>query len=383
MKDELVLSVEPEVSTKEIEKELDDKKEISEEKVEDSLNYDKLSNNEKKAIDDFISKLDLSDTGTVLAYGSQAQQEIAKFSDSVLENVKTKDIGNVGDLLSDLVVEIKEFDNMADVNDSKGILAIFSSVKKRIDKLLAKYSKVNTNVEKIEKNLDDHRVRLLKDIAIFDEMYEKNIESFKLISLYIIAGEKKLQELKDVELPKLKEKASKSGDQLDAQKVNDMSEMITRFEKKLYDLKTTRIISIQMAPQIRMIQNNDSELVEKIQSSITNTIPLWKNQIVIALGLANAKSALKSQQEVSELTNQMLKKNSETLKQGTIDIARESEKAIVDVETLKKTNSDIIETLDQIITIHEEGSKKRAEAEIELKKIEDELKNKLVEINSK
>ena len=192
-------------------------------------------------------------------------------------------------------------------------------------------------------------------------------------SLYIIAGEKKLQELKEIELPKLKEKASKSGDQLDAQKVNDMSEMITRFERKLYDLKTTRIISIQMAPQIRMIQNNDSELVEKIQSSITNTIPLWKNQIVIALGLANAKSALKSQQEVSELTNQMLKKNSETLKQGTIDIARESEKAIVDVETLKKTNSDIIETLDQIITIHEEGSKKRVEAEIELKKIEDEI----------
>ena len=383
MKDELVLSVEPEVSTKEIEKELDDKKEISEEKVEDSLNYEKLTNNEKKAIDEFIAKLDLSDTGTVLAYGNQAQQEIAKFSDSVLENVKTKDIGNVGDLLSDLVVEIKEFDNMADVNDSKGILAIFSSVKKRVDKLLAKYSKVNTNVEKIEKNLDDHRVRLLKDIAIFDEMYEKNIESFKLISLYIIAGEKKLQELKEIELPKLKEKASKSGDQLDAQKVNDMSEMITRFERKLYDLKTTRIISIQMAPQIRMIQNNDSELVEKIQSSITNTIPLWKNQIVIALGLANAKSALKSQQEVSELTNQMLKKNSETLKQGTIDIARESEKAIVDVETLKKTNSDIIETLDQIITIHEEGSKKRVEAEIELKKIEDELKNKLVEISNK
>ena len=383
MKDELVLSVEPEVSTKEIERELDDKKEISEEKVEDSLNYEKLTNNEKKAIDEFIAKLDLSDTGTVLAYGNQAQQEIAKFSDSVLENVKTKDIGNVGDLLSDLVVEIKEFDNMADVNDSKGILAIFSSVKKRVDKLLAKYSKVNTNVEKIEKNLDDHRVRLLKDIAIFDEMYEKNIESFKLISLYIIAGEKKLQELKEIELPKLKEKASKSGDQLDAQKVNDMSEMITRFERKLYDLKTTRIISIQMAPQIRMIQNNDSELVEKIQSSITNTIPLWKNQIVIALGLANAKSALKSQQEVSELTNQMLKKNSETLKQGTIDIARESEKAIVDVETLKKTNSDIIETLDQIITIHEEGSKKRVEAEIELKKIEDELKNKLVEISNK
>ena len=221
---------------------------------------------------------------------------------------------------------------------------------------------------------------MLKDIAIFDEMYDKNLDSFKQISLYIIAGEKKLQELKEVELPKLQEQAQASGEQIDAQKVNDLMAIINRFEKKLYDLKTTRIISIQMAPQIRMIQNNDSELVEKIQSSITNTIPLWKNQVVIALGLANAKTALNTQQAVTEITNEMLKKNSENLKQGTIEIAAESEKAIVDVETLKKTNSDIIETLDSLIKIHDEGAKQRSEAEIELQKIEKELKDKLVEI---
>ena len=223
---------------------------------------------------------------------------------------------------------------------------------------------------------------MLKDIAIFDEMYDKNLDSFKQISLYIIAGEKKIKELKEVELPKLQEQAKQSGEQIDAQKVNDLMAVISRFEKKIYDLKTTRIISIQMAPQIRMIQNNDSELVEKIQSSIINTIPLWKNQVVIALGLANAKNALNTQQSISEITNEMLKKNSENLKQGTIEIAAESEKAIVDVETLKKTNSDIIETLDSLIKIHDEGAKKRTEAEVELQKIEQELKQKLVEIKN-
>ena len=247
---------------------------------------------------------------------------------------------------------------------------------------MSKYDKVNNNIDKIEKRLEQHKVQMLKDIAIFDEMYEKNLDSFKQISLYIIAGDKKIKELKEVELPKLQKQAEESGEQIDAQKVNDLMAVISRFEKKIYDLKTTRIISIQMAPQIRMIQNNDSELVEKIQSSIINTIPLWKNQVVIALGLANAKSALNTQQAVSEITNEMLKKNSENLKQGTIEIAAESEKAIVDVETLKKTNSDIIETLDSLIKIHDEGAKKRSEAEVELQKIEQELKQKLVEIKN-
>lgn len=381
-KENLVLEVKPEISTKEIENELIEKKVISEEQVEDSLNYEKLSDAEKAAIDEFISKVDVNDTAIVLSYGASAQQEIAKFSDDVLTNVRTKNTGDVGELLTDLVVEIKDFDSASDINSPKGLFSIFNSLKKRVSKLLTKYDKVNNNIDKIEKKLENHKVQMLKDIAIFDEMYEKNLESFKQISLYIIAGDKKIKELKEVELPKLQEQAKASGEQIDAQKVNDLIAVISRFEKKIYDLKTTRIISIQMAPQIRMIQNNDSELVEKIQSSIINTIPLWKNQVVIALGLANAKSALNTQQAVSEITNEMLKKNSENLKQGTIEIAAESEKAIVDVETLKKTNSDIIETLDALIQIHDEGTKKRTEAEVELQKIEKELKDKLVEIRN-
>ena len=381
-KENLILEVKPEISTKEIENELIEKKVISEEQVENSLNYEKLSDAEKSAIDEFISKVDVNDTGIILSYGASAQQEIAKFSDDVLQNVRTKNTGDVGDLLTDLVVEIKDFDGAEDINSSKGIFSIFNSLKKRVSKLLAKYDKVNNNIDKIEKKLEEHKIQMLKDIAIFDEMYDKNLDSFKQISLYIIAGEKKIKELKEVELPKLQEQAKQSGEQIDAQKVNDLMAVISRFEKKIYDLKTTRIISIQMAPQIRMIQNNDSELVEKIQSSIINTIPLWKNQVVIALGLANAKNALNTQQSISEITNEMLKKNSENLKQGTIEIAAESEKAIVDVETLKKTNSDIIETLDSLIKIHDEGAKKRTEAEVELQKIEQELKQKLVEIKN-
>ncbi len=379
--DELELKVGmKEEEGKKIESELLENKEFTEEKIEKSLNYDLLDEKEKEAINDFIAKVDFSDTTTVLAYGSNAQKEIAQFSDDVLTNVRTKNTGDVGELLTDLVTEIKDFDSASNIKESKGLLGIFDSLKKRISRLLTKYDKVNNNIDKIEKKLEAHKVQMLKDIAIFDEMYSKNLDSFKLLSMYIIAGDMKLKELKEVELPKLQEEASKSGDQIDAQKVNDLAETISRFDKKLYDLKTTRIISIQMAPQIRMIQNNDSELVEKIQSSITNTIPLWKNQVVIALGLANAKSALNTQQAVSEITNEMLKKNSENLKQGTIEIAEESEKAIVDVETLKKTNSDIIETLDNIIRIHEEGAQKRSEAEVELQKIEQELKEKLVQI---
>ena len=363
-----------------IENELLARKEFTEEKIEKSLNYDLLDEKEKEAINDFVSKVDITDTTTVLSYGSNAQKEIAKFSDDVLTNVRTKNTGDVGELLTDLVVEIKDFDSATNINQPKGLFGIFDSLKKRVQRLLTKYDKVNNNIDKIEKKLEGHKVQMLKDIAIFDEMYNKNLDSFKLLSMYIIAGDMKLKELKEVELPKLQAAAAESGDQIDAQKVNDMTEMISRFEKKLYDLKTTRIISIQMAPQIRMIQNNDSEKNKKIQSSITNTIPLWKNQVVIALGLANAKSALNTQQAVTEITNEMLKKNSENLKQGTIEIAAESEKAIVDVETLKKTNSDIIETLDTIIKIHEEGAQKRSEAEVELQKIEQELKEKLLQI---
>ena len=354
---------------------------ITEEKIEKSLNYDELTPEEKKAVDEFNQKIDVFDSTQILQYGSAAQTKISEFSDTILENVKTKNAGDVGELLADLVGQIKNFDSSLEGNSSKGLFKIFSNAKRELDTLIAKYSKIETNIDTIEKGLDKNKIQLLKDIGIFDEMYDKNLEFFKEISLYIIAGEKKLEELRTVTLPELKKKAEESGEQLDIQKVQDMEAQINRFEKKIYDLKTTRIISIQMAPQIRLLQNNDAELVEKIQSSITNTIPLWKNQMVLSLGIHHAKKSLKQQQAVTNLTNEMLKKNSETLKQGTIEVAKESERAIVDIETLKKTNKDLIETLDSVIKIHEEGRAKRKEAEEELQSIEKELKDKILEIN--
>lgn len=379
---ELELTVKPTMDTTEIEKDLATNRKVEEAKVEKSLNYNALSEEEKNAIDVFLTKIDVSDTNQILQFGAGAQTKISKFSDSVLDSVKTKSTGEVGGLLSDLVVQIKDFDSDVpqDGKMSKGLLRIFNSAKKQVQKLVAKYDKIENNIDKIEQQLENHKLQMMKDIAIFDTMYEKNLEYFKELSLYIIAGENKLEELKNVTLPELKKKAEESGEQTDVQAVNDLANMINRFEKKIYDLKTTRIISIQMAPQIRLIQNNDSELVEKIQSSLVNTIPLWKNQIVIALGITNAKNALGAQKKVTDLTNEMLKKNSELLKQGTIDVAEESERAIVDVETLQKTNRDIIDTLDTILQIHENGRIKRQEAEVELQKIEGELKTKLLEI---
>ncbi|MCX4303029.1 MAG: toxic anion resistance protein [Clostridia bacterium] len=380
MNESVELELKPELDTKALEGELSAGRKVEENEVEKTLNYDALSKEEQKAIDDFNSRIDIADTTQILQYGASAQNKISKFSDSVLEDVKTKSSGEVGDLLSSLVAEIKEFDTDIPVEEKKGLFGLFNNAKKQLDKIVAKYDKVENNIDKIEKNLEAHKLQMLKDIAVFDTMYEKNLEYFKEISLYIIAGEKKLEELKNVTLPELQKKAQESGEQLDAQKVNDMVNMISRFEKKIYDLKTTRIISIQMAPQIRLIQNNDSELVEKIQSSLINTIPLWKNQIVIALGITNAKNALGAQKAVTDMTNDMLQKNSELLKQGSIQIAEESERAIVDVETLQKTNKDIIETLDKILEIHTNGQAKRAEAENQLVSIENELKEKLLEI---
>ena len=380
-------NLELKVEKKPLEKSIDglvNEKEITESKIEKSLNYDELSKEEKEAIDEFNKKLDLNDSAQILQYGVSAQEKISKFSDSILEDVKTRNTGEVGDLLASLVSQIKSFDKDVSGTSKKNFIEkIFNNAKKEFDFIVAKYSKIEKNIDTIEGGLEKDKLQMLKDITVFDTMYEKNLEYFKEISLYIIAGEKKITELRDVELPKLKEAAEKSNDQIDVQKVNDMEALINRFEKKIYDLKTTRIISIQMAPQIRMLQNNEAELVEKIQSSITNTIPLWKNQMVLALGINNAKQALKSQQAVSKLTNDMLKKNSETLKQGSIDIARESEKAIVDVETLQKTNQDLIETLDEVIKIHEEGRNKRKEAEKTLEDIEKELKAKMLEIHVK
>ena len=375
----LELKLESSKVEKEVESLVTSEDKVTEEKVEESLNYDLLTDKEKKAIDEFVEKIDVFDATQVLQFGSASQAKISEFSDSVLEDVKTKNTGEAGELLAQLVAEIKAFDGAVN-KDPKGLEKVFYNAKKELEKIIAKYSKIEKNIDSIEKGLEKDKIQMLKDIAIFDTMYEKNLDYFKEISLYIIAGDRKLKELKEKVLPELQKKAQETGEQMDAQKVQDMENTINRFEKKLYDLKTTRIISIQMAPQIRLLQNNEAELVEKIQSSITNTIPLWKNQMVLALGITNAKNALKNQQAVSNLTNEMLKKNSETLKQGSIDIAKESERAIIDIETLKKTNADIIETLDSVIKIHEEGRVKRQEAEVELQEIEKELKKKMLEI---
>lgn len=358
---------------------IEEGKEITESKVENTLDYEKLNKEEKEAIDDFIQKIDVNSTNEIITFGSPAQTKITQFSDEVLNNVKTKNLGEVGTLLADLTSEIKTFDSSINANMKPGL---FNSIEKQIRKIIAKFSKVETNINNIERKLDSHKIQMMKDIEIFDQMYDKNLEYFKELSLYIIAGMKKIEELKTKTLPELEKIAKASGEQTDIQKVNDMNNLINRFEKKIYDLKTTRIISIQMAPQIRLIQNNDAELVDKIQTSLTNTIPLWKNQMVIALGIANAKQALEAQRKVSDLTNEMLKKNSETLKQGSIDIAKESERAIVDLETIKKTNADLITTLDEVIRIHAEGRKQRSEAEVELNKIESELKEKLITLKS-
>lgn len=377
------LKVNKEVNRNEVESLAQESKKVTDEKIEKSLNYDLLSQEEKDAIEEFNQKINVEDATQILQYGAKAQTKISQFSDSVLEDVKTRSTGEVGDLLADLVGEIKSFDSDIANTNKTGLGKLFTSVKKQLEKLIAGYEKIEVNIDKIEASLEKHRLQMLKDITIFDTMYEKNLEYFKELSLYIIAGEKKIEELRNVTLPELQKKAQESGEQLDAQKVNDMENMINRFEKKIYDLKTTRIISIQMAPQIRLLQNNEAELVEKIQGSLTNTIPLWKNQMVLALGINNAKQAIGAQKAVTDLTNSMLQKNSEILKQGSIEIAEESERAIVDVATLQKTNKDIIDTLDQVIQIHENGRVKRQEAEVELANIEKELKEKMIELQVK
>lgn len=381
--EELELKVNKELDKAEVESLAQESKKVTDEKIEKSLNYDLLSQEEKDAIEEFNKKINVEDATQILQYGAKAQTKISQFSDSVLEDVKTRSTGEVGDLLADLVGEIKSFDSDIANTNKTGLGKLFTSVKKQLEKLIAGYEKIEVNIDKIEASLEKHRLQMLKDITIFDTMYEKNLEYFKELSLYIIAGEKKIEELRNVTLPELQKKAQESGEQLDAQKVNDMENMINRFEKKIYDLKTTRIISIQMAPQIRLLQNNEAELVEKIQGSLTNTIPLWKNQMVLALGINNAKQVIGAQKAVTDLTNSMLQKNSKILKQGSIEIAEESERAIVDVATLQKTNKDIIDTLDQVIQIHENGRVKRQEAEVELANIEKELKEKMIELKVK
>lgn len=334
-----------------------------------------LTPEEKKMVADFASKIDITDPNIVLQYGAGSQQKIANFSDSALQNVKTKDLGEVGDMITSLVGELRDFE---DDDSTKGFLGFFKKQTNKLEQMKTKYDKVDVNVEKIATALEDHQVKLMKDVAVLDQLYNVNLANFKELSMYIVAGKQKLEEVRANELPALIEKAKQSNLPEDTQAANDMAAMCNRFEKKIHDLELTRAISIQMAPQIRLIQNNDTVMSEKIQTTLVNTIPLWKSQMVIALGLAHSQQALKAQQQVTDLTNELLKKNAEALKISTIETAKASERGIVDIETLKQTNETLISTLDEVVQIQNDGRAKRKEAEAELARIEDQLKNKLL-----
>lgn len=346
--------------------------------VKDIYNEAKLSDAEKKMVEDFSNKIDITEANIVLQYGSEAQKKISDFSDTALDNVKTKDLGEVGTLLSNLVVELKGFDEK---ENDKGFLGIFKKAGNKVESLKAKYDKTEVNVNKIANVLEDHQIQLLKDIALLDQLYDRNQTNCKELTMYIIAGKKKLEKVRNEDLPALQAKAKESGLAEDAQAANDLQNACDRFEKKLYDLELTRQVSIQMAPQIRLVQNNDTLMTEKIQSTLVNTIPLWKNQMVLALGVSHSKEAMQAEREVNNMTNELLKKNAETLHQATVETAKESERGIVDLETLQHTNQELIATLDEVLQIQKEGHAKRAEAEKELARIESELHNKLLEIN--
>lgn len=336
-----------------------------------------LSEAEKKTVADFSKKIDLSDSNLTAQYGAAAQQKVADFSDVALEGVKTKELGEVSNMLSGLVTELRGFSIEP---EKKGIMKLFSKGSNAITRLRAQYTNAEKNIDKIETSLLSHQNQLHKDIVLMDKMYEANISYFKELTMYIVAGKQKIEEEKNTTLPALRQKAEASGLAEDAQAVNDFNAQLERFEKKLYDLELTRNVSIQMAPQIRMIQNNDIQMVERIQSSLTNTIPLWKNQMVLSLGMAHAQQATEAEKQVTDLTNELLKKNAEALKQGTIAVAVESERAVIDIETLKETNQKLIETFDEVIRIQAEGREKRVNAENELGRIESELKAKLLEV---
>jgi uncharacterized protein YaaN involved in tellurite resistance len=341
------------------------------------LELSQLSESEQKLVDEFSSKIDITDTNAILTYGAASQRNIADFSASTLNSVKSKDMGEVGGMLSSLVVQLKGFNYGEE--EKKGLFGLKKKVENRIATIKSEYDKVEVNVDKISELLEQHQVTLLKDAAMLDKMYDLNQNYFKELTMYILAGKKKLEECQTVTLPEMQKKAAESGLPEDAQAANDYANMINRFEKKLYDLELTRMISIQMAPQIRLIQNNDSLMVEKIQTSIVNTIPLWKSQMVLALGMYHGQQAMQAQREVSNMTNELLKKNAETLKMGTIEIAKESERGVADIETLVQTNQKLIETLEEVRTIQADGRVKRQAAEVELGRIEGELKQKLLD----
>lgn len=334
-----------------------------------------LSPEEQRMVDDFAAKIDLTNSNMILQYGVGAQKKIADFSESALNNVKTKDLGEVGEMLSGVVTELKSFDA---VEEEKGFLGIFKRSSNKITGMRAKYDKAEMNVTKICKVLENHQIQLLKDVAMLDKMYELNVTYFKELTMYILAGKKRLNEVRKLEVPKLLEKAERTGLPEDTQSANDLAGLCNRFEKKIHDLELTRMISLQMAPQIRLVQENDTVMSEKIQSTVVNTIPLWKSQMVLAIGVAHSADAAKAQRAVTDMTNELLKKNAETLKTATIETARESERGIVDIETLKSTNQTLISSLDEVMKIQTEGKQKRRDAELELAKIEDDLKKKLL-----
>jgi len=340
------------------------------------LDESMLSEAEKKMVEDFSQKIDVTDSNLVLNYGAAAQKNIAAFSESALNNVKTKDLGEVGEALSSLVVELKTFGQP----EKKGIGGFFQKKRNELEAMKASYSKAEVNVDKIVKVLENHQVTLMKDVAMFDQMYELNTKYYKELTMYILAGKKRLEYLRAHDLADLKKKAETTGAQEDAQAYNDFANLCNRFEKKLHDLELTRMISIQMGPQTRLLQNNDTQMLEKIQSSLVNTIPLWKSQMVLALGLEHGRQATAAQAAVTDMTNQLLQKNADMLKMGTIETAREAERSVVSIETLQHTNQQLITTLDEVMKIQTEGAQKRQEAEKELGRIEGELKQKLLEL---
>ena len=349
------------------------KKEVEPVVLDESM----LTEQERAAVNEFSKKIDVRDTNQVLQYGAAAQKSVASFSESALANVRGKDMGEIGEDLSRLVVELKGF---GAPEEKKGLAGLFKKAGNRIETMKAQYSKVEANVDKIAQNLENHQITLLKDVAMFDQMYELNLKYYKELTMYILAGKKRLADVRSGELEELRKKAEASGLAEDAQAYNDLVSMCDRFEKKLHDLELTRMVSIQMGPQTRLLQNNDTLMIEKIQSSLVNTIPLWKSQMVLALGMEHSRQATAAQNAVTEMTNELLKKTADTLKMGTIATAKEAERSVVDIETLQHTNQQLISTLDEVARIQKEGAAKRKEAEAELGRIEGELKQKLMEL---
>ncbi|AJG97454.1 tellurium resistance protein [Clostridium beijerinckii] len=369
----------PNLTFEPFEEEVTDAK-VEESKQKEIFDESYLTEDEKKMVNEFVDKIDINNTNSILQYGVGAQKKIADFSETALNNVKTKDLGEVGEMLTNVVCELKNFES---VEEKKGFLGLFKKSAEKISQMKAKYEKVEGNINKICSALENHQIQLLKDIAMLDKMYEINKVYFKELSMYILAGKKKLSKLEKEELPKLAERARISGLPEDAQATNDFVALCNRFDKKIHDLELTRMISLQMAPQIRLVQNNDSLMSEKIQSTLVNTIPLWKSQIVLALGVAHSNNAAKVQNEVTNMTNELLRKNAETLKMSTIETAKESERGIVDIETLKNTNESLISTLDEVLRIQIEGREKRKAAEAELQEIECKLKDRLLQMRQR